>query len=914
MPEFFVYRFSFIAKGNQLWLRTRRTKDPHAPNSDCQLYDLCLYVKDIPNGGQSETITCGYSYRTRIGAETRKHNCSVIFKTIDELQTEFKVKLKDASSSTNAEILKTPKYLLADFITHTHISFRAASHDSLYRCVWAAMQEARKYPTVPVQQLFPTLGEHSLSSLVCLRNRILIEKQFERFKGKRVTLLLDGGVIGAKKYITLAMNSMEMQATPEFYSITKHSASSDEYSTLLFHTVNELSQKDISVRAICSDGLSAQLVGMSKMQAMLQSGDERNQKRFKSTPERYIPIIIPFHIYCYNHLTNLVIFHGVKDSTQLSKTKMEATIFATAQRKLHLAGKFSSRCPSFIETRWFTLKDIFAFARRHYAEIETDGSLLSSSSQMEFAQAECIIQPLIELHLFLETDTTKLCHVWPNALKCISRILALLLLPMFSSPIWYHSIVDIVVLLYNYLFSDARGRLMALAYALSPTGRESIRKNKFLMPLSALSACYSVDHASTNPTNSTQPSQMESSDNSPPTTPELSHTTETTTSAVAQSEAVQTKKEIQKPQKNTIVDYFMPSSREPIAEVGHVEQKMHDQADQHVESVGSITSQENNTFITEGTQYQTTSDDLSTMQAVRSIIGIVDPSATQNDLGESSETPVTIHHQSLQSTEINNILDFIEYLSRIPIVTSAAHSTGTIDDESDAEPSDEESLRKLIYRGRRRRRHRRSDQQSREDSSADDRNSSDEIAEESGSDVYEVDVATEWESDPLASAFKPVTTTSLSTESADMMITEENKKILRSQTMNHEMDQFILQKVLRKLVQDWTPLLEAAAKEYIATVMHYRMEDVGSSFRHCLLEYIHDETFDSLSTHNWTLFFEQISHKGGDWEAFVKFTQNLIYANCSEAFCERKFSAARHAVGLQRQNLTVEPLNAMLRS
>ena len=127
------------------------------------------------------------------------------------------------------------------------------------------------------------------------------------------------------------------------------------------------------------------------------------------------------------------------------------------------------------------------------------------------------------------------------------------------------------------------------------------------------------------------------------------------------------------------------------------------------------------------------------------------------------------------------------------------------------------------------------------------------------------------------------------------------------------MDELVLQRVLRKLVQDWIPLLEAGAKEYIGTVMPYRTEDVAASFLHCLVEYIHDETFDTLSAHNWTLFFDQINHKGGDWGAFVKFTQNLIYANCSEAFCERKFSAARHAVGLQRQNLTVEPLNAMLR-
>ena len=174
-----------------------------------------------------------------------------------------------------------------------------------------------------------------------------------------------------------------------------------------------------------------------------------------------------------------------------------------------------------------------------------------------------------------------------------------------------------------------------------------------------------------------------------------------------------------------------------------------------------------------------------------------------------------------------------------------------------------------------------------------------------------MDIAREWESDPLASAFATVTTTSQS--DADMTIMEENTRIKRNETVSYEMDKLVLQKVLRKLMQDWHPLLELAVKEYIGTVMPYRTEEVSSSFQRCLIEYLHDNSFDKLSSHNRTLFYEQIAHKGGEWEAFIKFTQNLIYANCSEAFCERTFSSARHAVGLQRQHLTIEPLNALLR-
>ena len=116
--------------------------------------------------------------------------------------------------------------------------------------------------------------------------------------------------------------------------------------------------------------------------------------------------VLPLHIPCFNHRINLALQYAVR-TPALSGAVSELQKFASVAMTKPYRKVLGKVCPSFVNTRWFSLWNIASFIRLHRDQI-INNDLLSREILLEILKAEVLLTPFTELTLFFESDKVQL--------------------------------------------------------------------------------------------------------------------------------------------------------------------------------------------------------------------------------------------------------------------------------------------------------------------------------------------------------------------------------------------------------------------------------------------------------------------------------------------------------------------------
>ena len=109
----------------------------------------------------------------------------------------------------------------------------------------------------------------------------------------------------------LAITPINQNGTASFYDVRPGCSTQQDYIELCSTIIMELSRNGTNVRSICSDGLASQIAGIKELPEYLRNKQASSTSMQSQTAPAVMPSFLPFHVYCMNHLTNLVIQHSV---------------------------------------------------------------------------------------------------------------------------------------------------------------------------------------------------------------------------------------------------------------------------------------------------------------------------------------------------------------------------------------------------------------------------------------------------------------------------------------------------------------------------------------------------------------------------------------------------------------------------
>ena len=153
--------------------------------------------------------------------------------------------------------------------------------------------------------------------MVLLINREQRTKLLTQVKNKSASLMIDTANIAGKSVVVVTLLPHYVHSKLQFYKLVVGCSGAPAYQALSIQLLDELTQNGTRILVVCSDGLQAQMAGI---QACIPN-------------QVGILQFFPYHIWCSNHLTNLVIQDSINALELLSLVKAHPLLFTSAARK-----------------------------------------------------------------------------------------------------------------------------------------------------------------------------------------------------------------------------------------------------------------------------------------------------------------------------------------------------------------------------------------------------------------------------------------------------------------------------------------------------------------------------------------------------------------------------------------------------
>ena len=372
---------------------------------------------------------------------------------------------KTASSNTReTDLQKLLLLLLGQLLAGTTISLRFVCSPFFNYWLGRVIRVGQQNPTTPLSQIIPNLTQRKLSDSLLEQGDTSLSMLLDNLRNKFVSIMFDGTKVNHKKYVAVTVCTHEQYAKPVFLTIVHAPQKKEDFSKFVIEIIRWLILVPCEVTSICTDGQRAQTSGIKMAINELK----------QNTAITYIPFYVP----CMNHLTNLITVHMFDYQADIQKTRETICEFADEASSLQRQSKLKKRCPMFIKTRWLSLSQVCAYIRLKRGIITTE-RYLSLGSIISSLGLEAILTPLSELHIFLETDSTKLHQVFPALIRSLLQYKLLLTHPQMRTLEWASVIADILTLFYTIIFDTDIGQLVALAFAATPVGHYLLTKERF---------------------------------------------------------------------------------------------------------------------------------------------------------------------------------------------------------------------------------------------------------------------------------------------------------------------------------------------------------------------------------------------------------------------------------------------------
>ena len=465
---------------NHLWIKFKKVRDGHIHDKNHSFY-VCPAI--FSNQPCSRIIRNDYPaiYAHRCRKELVHQQSILAFphtslshQFSSEEQFIFQQAMITAGQSSKPAVDYELLNAFVEAIAKSNISFNAVCSDAFRNFLELLVRRVLPPETVFPQRLFQTLHYRNLIDIILtISKRRTLEMQ-EVLQGKCVTVMMDGGVVGNSKITAITLLINQPHTLPLFLGLEPPCANEEDYRNLATKLIQDLSHIGADVVAFCSDGLASQKKALSSL---------------ISSELDHPTVMRPFHIYCSNHLMNLVIQHSCERNGLLHSIADMLRDISRDARVYSASKVIGQICPAFVETRWYTLTDICQFTIKN-REILLELGLILPDALLAIMKFHILFNPLFHLHAYFEHTASRLSFVFPYVMNCIHDLLSLANTSLFKGS-WLYSIRTVVSCIYEYFISGERGNLFGLAYFLHPIGRhvfhQSIyrlhRNKKFNIPI-----------------------------------------------------------------------------------------------------------------------------------------------------------------------------------------------------------------------------------------------------------------------------------------------------------------------------------------------------------------------------------------------------------------------------------------------
>ena len=364
------------------------------------------------------------------------------------------------------------KYILGQIVrllSSTPTSFSFASSDAFYEFLVKLIKVGQDNPASELTTIAPTVTPPKLSFLMSEKASELTGKLISCFSDQHISVMFDAATINHRKYLGVTIQALNDLDSPFFFQLVEGPLSAPDYSQFVEEMISVLGKASIEVAGIVTDGLSAQI-----------SGIDNCITKLKGNPTSADTLtFLPFRMPCFNHRLNLVIVHCFKNIPMLDGTKQKMMAFSESVKKKSVHDVLKKYCPIFIHSRWLCLSQICAYIRMK-RDVILQHNYLKREHIERIMMVEAVILPILELHLFFETERTRLYQAFPALIRCLLQYKYLLSLEIFRRKPWIYIITEFIRVFYALCLSDKTGDRLAIAFVLSPVGRYLYKTRQFV--------------------------------------------------------------------------------------------------------------------------------------------------------------------------------------------------------------------------------------------------------------------------------------------------------------------------------------------------------------------------------------------------------------------------------------------------
>jgi hypothetical protein len=443
----------------------------------------CNEKKEYPNPTSFPTLPKVLQQHIDHGQERRKM----------EADARAKIHAQQLSSVPPIEREKDNLNLLWDeYVADAYLSDTAATRSSFFLFVHAAMEVARKFPSVPVEQLFPSVSRKEFSRDFARQADTSHALQIASLQGKYVSVCMDASTIAHKHILAVFLvNPSTMK--PILYDIYHNVSTQADYTSVCIDLHNDLELKGIKIASICTDGLTAQTNALRESYHGLYHslfctnscfpiciGSKPTFPAFLSAQGKTVPLFAP----CYAHRSSLTMkrsqyLHNGLEIIVSSIITMSQTLNKDANASI-----VGTRCPQFVEVRWLSLFDICKFVKGSQESILKVP--LDPQQRALVMLSPLVFQILLPLHLFIlrvESDTCSVVQVFPYLLQTLYRYEFMRNVIQLKGSVWDEIILSLMTAFVGYTLGKEEGDTMVTAFGFSEIGRNAFSQgNIFCNP------------------------------------------------------------------------------------------------------------------------------------------------------------------------------------------------------------------------------------------------------------------------------------------------------------------------------------------------------------------------------------------------------------------------------------------------
>ena len=448
----FITNVTVVTINDKQYRRFRKCNSD-GKSSDSHYYLHCLETQ--------ANVTCGYEIRS-----SSTMDCTHVCKFESRVQMTLHILFKSTRKKQGDGAIMEA---YSRFVSKTGISFTAATSPEFFDLMHLIITKAIETPRdlVSPEMLFPRISDKQLRKTMSNIAHDAFNTFLGSLKNSVVEITLDSGTVYMIHFVIVCCTDVINAKSPRVIRLHVSDGSLDAagYASIGKEIIDFLHEKEIHVNSFTTDGLRAQLNAFTHSHPCSIASTNNEDEKYR----------LFIHNRCACHLTELALRKAINENEYFKRLIESMMELVTELRKVGNRKKLAKHCPTISQTRWSHLQIISNWIGSHIKEISqiVDATYLGLLGQMNMICA--ILEPFKGLISAFEMDLSRITDVFPLVVDAIVYLQELKKAdPRFTDDNWENIIDCLIRNLQQYTILSDYGELYALAYALTPYGREAL--------------------------------------------------------------------------------------------------------------------------------------------------------------------------------------------------------------------------------------------------------------------------------------------------------------------------------------------------------------------------------------------------------------------------------------------------------